>query len=171
MVREIDARDYSFSRATGDRAREFERFATETSARLPEEHTVKVARLNALTGTPTQISSTDSPPSQSDLIGAALSHVQSISATLGFAPSTPAEFVPDSRVQETSARTRIVHLRQQYRGIPVFQMARAVRFTGKGQIADVRGDNVQVARRSGRRSSNRCDPRCRHRRGTCLPGG
>jgi extracellular elastinolytic metalloproteinase len=76
------------------------------------------------------------------MISAALAEATTSPAAMGFSPGEPAEFVPDPIVQKTSAGSHIVHLQQQYRGIPVFQMARAVHFTEQGDMSDMMGDNA-----------------------------
>jgi extracellular elastinolytic metalloproteinase len=62
--------------------------------------------------------------------------------TFGFAPGEAAEFVPDPTVQRTSSGAAAVHLQQYYSGIPVFQMARTVRFTTQSEVIDAVGENT-----------------------------
>ena len=66
------------------------------------------------------------------LVEKALTFVQQQRNNLGFAAADPVEFVPDPTVQVTSVGAAAVHLQQYYRGLPVFQMARTVRFSPGG---------------------------------------
>ena len=54
------------------------------------------------------------------------------------------EFVPDPVVQRTSSGSAAVHLHQMYRGIPVFQMTRTVRFSPQSEVVDAAGDNAPL---------------------------
>ena len=144
MVREIDTRDFGYVRGDATRMADLSTAAEAVSGVLPGTHTVRVGDLNPMTGTPSTVVSSDAPTSQGSLVQQALDHVNRLSAALGFAAGEPAEFVPDPNVQRTSAGSAIVHLHQQYHGIPVFQMSRTVRFSPSEQITDVVGDNVSL---------------------------
>jgi len=131
MPREIDTRDWS---------------ARRTAPTTTPGADATVGRVNSLTGSPAEISvaSGTRAANPAEMISAALAEAANSTATLGFGPGEPAEFVPDPIVQQTSAGTHIVHLQQQYYGVPVFQMARAVRFTQAGEMADMAGDNAPL---------------------------
>jgi extracellular elastinolytic metalloproteinase len=147
MVREIDTRNFSYNRADETRTRELSSFASSVSEQLPGDHTVSVSYINSLTGTPNVLRSSNAQSisgSRLELIEQALEHVQQTSRALGFAPSEPVEFVPDPTVEQTSAESYAVHLQQDYRGIPVFQMTRTVRFSPNREITEVVGNNVNL---------------------------
>ena len=78
------------------------------------------------------------------LIERALTFARSQSTNLGFAAGSPAEFAPDPVIQRTSSGAAAVHLKQQYRGLTVFQMSRAVRFSPSGQVVDATGDTAAI---------------------------
>ena len=147
MPKNIDTRDFSFSRASSSFA-----VADAVSDSLPGEHRVAVERVNKFTGSTDNLQSSNAPvafeampgqpPGDADLIEVALNHVKSVAPALGFAPTEKVEFVPDPNVKTTSAGTRVVNLQQQYRGIPVFHMERAVWFQKSGEIQNVTGTNV-----------------------------
>jgi extracellular elastinolytic metalloproteinase len=70
----------------------------------------------------------------------ALEHLRSLR---GFA-DLPAEFAADPRVVRTSAGGATVHLRQQFKSIPVFLGAQAVRFHPDGQVDSSIGNAVAI---------------------------
>ncbi len=144
MVREIDTRNFSANRATEPRASELNNAASLVSESLPGEHTVSVSYLNSLTGTANLLRSSSAPSTEGPIIEQALSHVRQTTTALGFAPSNPAEFIPDPFVEQTSAGSSVVQLHQTYLGIPVFQMARTVRFTPERAIKEVAGNNADL---------------------------
>lgn len=157
MPKNIDTRDFSFSRVSNNFAD-----ADAVSDSLPGEHRVTVDRVNKFTGSTDNLQSRNAPVefegmsegaesdtavmevAQSDaaLIEVALEHVEAVAPALGFAPTEKAEFVPDPHVKATSTGTRVVNLQQHYRGVPVFHMERAVWFERTGQIQNVTGTNV-----------------------------
>jgi len=147
MPKNIDTRDFSFSRASTNFAD-----AEAVSDSLPGEHRVNVERVNKFTGSTDNLQSSDAPvsfemspgetPSDAELIEVALDHVTSVAPALGFAPTEKIEFVPDPNVKTTSVGARVVNLHQQYHGIPVFHMERAVWFQKSGEIQNVTGTNV-----------------------------
>ena len=47
-------------------------------------------------------------------------------------------------MQRTSAGAAAVNLKQTYRGLPVFQMSRTVRFNPAGQLVDAAGDTAAI---------------------------
>jgi extracellular elastinolytic metalloproteinase len=144
MVCEKDSRDFSYNCADADRTNELRSFANEVSDALPGTHRVNISRVSRMTGSTAVLSSTNAQTEGGSLIERALVHVQATSTALGFAASEPPEFVPDPYIQTTSSGSSIVHLQQRYRGIPVFEMSRTVRFSASGEVKDVVGDNISI---------------------------
>jgi extracellular elastinolytic metalloproteinase len=137
MPREKDTRDYSVTRQASTGAED-----TAVRARA----TVNAApRRNAVTGAPAWLT-VDKPTDGGDYVAAAIKHVRdsTVSKGLGFSDEESPEFVPDPHVQQTSAGTRVVHLQQQYKGIPIFEMSRSVQFDSAGRIERFVGDNISV---------------------------
>lgn len=149
MPKNIDTRDFTFSRTTEGFA---DNVALAVSSVLSGDHEVHVERVNPFTGTPTNLRSVNAGsafgfesglvPSDQSLMARAIDHVRMTAPALGFSATEAPEFVPDPNVKETSSGERVVNLQQQYRGIPLFQMERAVLFDPAGAIQSVRGDNV-----------------------------
>src|SRR5207253_465014 len=146
MAKNLDTRDFNFTRTGFGFAT---KAAASVSSALPGDHEVRVERFNAFTGSPTALRSVNAgsafglapglgAPDQS-FITRAIDHVRIAAPALGFAPAEVPEFAPDGGVKETSTGERVVNLRQQYRGIPVFQMERAVLFDARGAIQNVTG--------------------------------
>ncbi|MER8929197.1 M20/M25/M40 family metallo-hydrolase [Mesorhizobium sp. M0859] len=102
------------------------------------------SRRNAVTGSPAVVASAGSTPGQGSLVEKALAFARSQSTNLGFAAGSPAEFAPDPVVQRTSSGAAAVHLKQQYRGLSVFQMSRTVRFSPTGDVVDAAGDTAAI---------------------------
>jgi extracellular elastinolytic metalloproteinase len=144
MVRKIDTRNFTINRATDAQSTELSRSASLVSDQLPGTHTVSVPALNSFTGTPNSLLSSNAPSTAGSLIDQALSFVTQASAAFGFTPDEPVEFVPDPTIETTSSESKAVHLHQSYRGIPVFQMVRTVRFSPDNAISDVVGNNVNL---------------------------
>lgn len=116
--------------------------AVETSPNLPWPFPVKVSKVNPQTGNAGKIVSEHDPAVGK--IDQALNHVRRIAPALGFTTDVPPQFVPDPHIQSNSSGTSVVHLHQLYHGVPVFQMARDVRFTPTGTIKDVVGGSVRI---------------------------
>src|SRR5207244_3693336 len=55
---------------------------------------------------------------------------------------TTTDFVPDAAVRRTSSGAMAVNLHQYFRGIPLFQMTRMVRFDTTGRPTDAAGDSA-----------------------------
>jgi extracellular elastinolytic metalloproteinase len=148
MSKNLDTRDFRFIRERNVRA-EAERVSNDV---LKGDHVVAVTRVNRFTGGAEHLLSANAPsvvsispgqgPSDPSLIAAALDHLQKASPALGFAREEAAEFVPDPHVKRTSAGERVVNVQQQYRGIPVFHMERAIRFDPSGALQSVSGSSV-----------------------------
>jgi extracellular elastinolytic metalloproteinase len=145
MIKEIDQRDFSFSRATAERSAALESFASTASNAMPGEGAVRVRKLNAMTGTPARLEAESAPAVTGDLIAEALQQVRALAQPLGFeAAGEPPEFAADPHVQKTSGDVSVVHLQQRYRGVPVFQMTRSVQFTADRQPRVIAGDHAPL---------------------------
>lgn len=148
MPKYIDKRDFSFNRITTNFAAE----ATSVSDDLPGNHRVNVERVNPFTGSAEQLRSVNAGsafaampgfgPTAQSLIEMAQEHLRVTAPAIGFGPGERVEFVPDPNVKETSTGERVVNLQQQYHGIPVFQMERAVLFGQGGAVQTVTGTSV-----------------------------
>ncbi|NJP11985.1 MAG: hypothetical protein HC866_23020 [Leptolyngbyaceae cyanobacterium RU_5_1] len=144
MAQSIDTRNFDINRATQARIDELSQAASFVSTQLPANHAVDVSSINSLTGTPNTLVSNNAPSVEGALIDHALNFVSQASPAFGFSPGEPVEFVPDPNIQSTRAGSQVVHLQQSYRGIPVFQMVRTVRFSSNREITDVVGNNVDL---------------------------
>lgn len=104
------------------------------------------ARENALTRSPAIVAAAEigQDSTNKSLIDRALDFVQRQPAAFGMTAGQTAEYVPDTAVQRTSAGAAAINLKQTYRGIPVFQMSRMVRFDPQGQIVDAAGDTASI---------------------------
>lgn len=148
MAKCVDKRNFGFNRDTTN----FATAALSVSDSLPGNHRVSVERVNPFTGSAEQLRSVNAGsafadiaglgPSPQSLIEMAQSHLQATASAIGFGPGERVEFVPDPHVKETSTGERIVNLQQQYHGIPVFQMERAVLFDSGGAVQSVTGSSV-----------------------------
>jgi extracellular elastinolytic metalloproteinase len=144
MAHAIDTRNFTTNSATAARINQLSQAASAVSEQLPGTQEISVPALNSLTGTPNRLLSTNAPSTAGSLIDRALSFVAQTSPVLGFAPGEPVEFVPDPSIETTSSDSKAVHLQQSYRGIPIFQMVRTVRFSPDNAISDVVGNNVNL---------------------------
>ena len=75
----------------------------------------------------------------------ALEQVRSLGGAMGLTAAQPPEFVADPHVMATSSGAVAVHLQQQFKGIPIFQAAQAVRFGPDGTLQETAGASVPVA--------------------------
>jgi extracellular elastinolytic metalloproteinase len=144
VSREIDRRDFSANKATAARKAELRSLASDASGHLPEAHRIRIERFDATTGNPRVIISESAPAETSNYVQRALNHVQTIGRALGLEASQPTEFVPDPNIQQTSSRAVAVHLQQQYKGIPIFQAQKTVRFAPDGTLTETAGSSVTV---------------------------
>lgn len=71
----------------------------------------------------------------------ALEHVRSLEGFAGL----PAEFEADPRASRTSAGAVTVHLRQQFKSIPVFLAAETVRFAPTGEVESATGSTFNIS--------------------------
>ena len=145
MAREVDRRDFSVNKVTRIRETELESIASEVSEHLPGAHRLRIKKFDSNTGNPSMIASESAPSERGNYIQRALDHMQGIRRALGFAATQPAEYVADPNVQETSSGAVAVHLQQQYKSIPIFQAAQAVRFSPDGTLKETAGTTVTVA--------------------------
>ena len=136
LTRELDTRIRSAGQATLTPAT--------PAAKLPADGIPLQNRTNALTGSPAVVSAAGPTPTDKSLVERALTFARSQSSNFGFAVGSPAEFAPDPAIQRTSSGGAAVHLKQQYRGLTVFQMSRTVRFSPLGQIVDAAGDTAPI---------------------------
>ena len=145
MTRELDRRDFSVNKVTAAQEAQLQARASEVSAHLPGTQQVRIASFDATTGNPRMIISEAAPAETGNYVQRALDYVRNISGVLGLAPTQPAEFVADPHIQRTSSNAVTVNLQQQYKGIPIFQAAQAVRFAPDGTLQDTTGSSVTVA--------------------------
>jgi extracellular elastinolytic metalloproteinase len=144
VSREIDRRDFSATRISPSREEELQSVAAEVSDRLPGEHRVAVAEVDATTGNAALVVSESAPAEREHYVRRALEHVQGIGQVLSLESTEPAEYVADEHVAETSSHAVTVHLQQQYKGIPIFQATQAVRFAPDGALTETGGSSVPV---------------------------
>lgn len=141
----LDTRDYKYVRDFNDKKAE-----RAASGNQPERHNVKIVGVNPFTGCAEQLQSVYSgrggrkrrPLTDKELIDRAQEHLKLAAPALGFGAKTTPEFTPDPHLKRTSAGTCVVNLRQYHRGIPVFQMERAVWMEANGAIQNVTGASV-----------------------------
>lgn len=144
MVREIDIREGA-DLLDDPRRETLQRAAARVSDHvLPGQHRVRVASFDPGTGNAAVVVSEDAAPGGTDYAGRALKHVQTISPVLGLTEDQPPEFAADPQVQTTSTGAVAVHLRQQYKGIGIYDAAETVRFHADGSIEEVAGRSVSV---------------------------
>lgn len=156
MPKNKDTRDFTYNRLA-EANFNADDSAESVSNALPGDHRVRVERVNSFTGSPDDVQSINArsgfpesdtageAPNDAALINEALNHVDSITPVLGFmGGGLKPEFVPDSFVKKTSAGTSVVSLQQQYKGVPVFAMERAVIFDSLGGIKNTTGTNVEL---------------------------
>lgn len=118
--------------------------AADVSDRLPGEHRVAVAAVDATTGNPALVVSESAPAERENYVRRALEHVQGIGEVLSLEATEPAEYVADEHVAETSSHAVTVHLQQQHKGIPIFQATQVVRFAPDGSLSETAGSSVPV---------------------------
>lgn len=144
MAREIDRRDHAKNRATAERGAELAAIAAAASDGLSGAHRVRVRRLDAATGNPTEIISEQAPAQTGNYLQRALDHVHGIGRVLGLTATQPAEFIADPNIQRTSSGAVSVHMQQYYKGIAIFQAAETVRFAPDGRLTQTVGSCVTV---------------------------
>ncbi|NEA30678.1 M36 family metallopeptidase [Streptomyces sp. SID13031] len=151
MAREVDLRKETAASAAAastvaeERREELHAAAEAVSADLPGEHDLQIVSFDATTGNPAVVVSRDAPASHGDYVRRALSHVQNVGPALGLAPEQAPEYLADPGYQTTSADGVAVHLRQQYKGIGVYEASETVRFDPTGQLLEVAGRSYTIA--------------------------
>ena len=143
MSREIDRRDFTADRSEV-RQTELESIASEVSQDLQGDHRISISNFDAATGNPAAVVSEDAPAEEGNYVQRALDHVQTISGALGLVATQPTEFTPDPNVQTTSSGATVVHLQQQYKGVPIFQAAQTVRFAPDDKLSETVGSSVTI---------------------------
>lgn len=142
MVHEIDVRE-AVDRVDDGRHEALQAAAEEVSDRvLPGDHRLRVMSLDATTGNAAVVTSYDATPGGGDHVARALRHLQRISPALGLTADQAPEYVADPVEQTTSSGAVAVHLRQQYKGILIYDAAETVRFEPDGSIREVAGRSV-----------------------------
>jgi len=119
-----------------------------TELRLPGGRRANVVAEHRFTGSPACIRPRgDAPVAGASPVARALAYVRDLTTALA-APGEVLEWVPDPRLYETGAGRRVVHLHQQYRGIPVFEAMRTVIFAADsvagGALYEVLGAHVAL---------------------------
>ena len=143
MTRKIDTRDFSYFAGQG-RLAEAKSAAAALTGTAGDSVSLSVRGESGLTGSPKALTIEAAPPVEEGLIEHALKQVREASAALGFAAATLSEFTPDPNVYATSSGSKVVHLHQHHRGIPVFGMTRTVRYTRDNRLRSMSGDNVEI---------------------------
>jgi extracellular elastinolytic metalloproteinase len=144
MIHDIDVRE-PLDRVDDDRRAALDAAAEEVSDNvLPGDHRVRVMSLDAGTGNAAVVTSHDASPGDGDHVARALRHLQRISPALGLTADQAPEYVADPAEQTTSAGAVAVHLRQQYKGILIYDAAETVRFEPDGSIREVAGRSVSA---------------------------
>jgi histidinol phosphatase-like enzyme len=150
MAGGIDLRDQILARRSKENISEhLDRFVAEISesnqASGESGEPVQVEGYNALTRTPHVIIP---PPgfgaegAAGDRIGQALSLAAGLLSSAGFEAGEAPTFTADPAVGKTSGGAEAVYLHQYYRGVPIFEMSRRVRFDADGNPMDLVGDHV-----------------------------
>jgi len=137
--REVDVREFAPRRLTDASCRALHARAEAVSDQLAGAHRIRITGFNTFTGTPSTVVSDDAPSCTGDWMQRAFDHVQSVSAALSPGTARVPQFQPIPHVAETGAGARVVHLRQHYAGIPIFQASLTVRFAPDGRLIDALG--------------------------------
>jgi extracellular elastinolytic metalloproteinase len=147
MAREVDLRNEAASAESvaPERRAELHAAAEAASAGLPGAHDVQIVSFDASTGNPAVVVSRDAPAADGDFVRRALAHVQNVGPALGLAPQQAPEYLADPGYQTTSADGVAVHLRQQYKGIGVYDASETVRFDPDGHLLEVAGRSYTIA--------------------------
>lgn len=131
-------------RTSPERAEHLADAAARISDGLPGEHRVHVASLDRATGNAAVIVSHRPEAGGEDFVRRALDHVRHLGPALGLAAEQPPEFQADPHVQRTSSGGAAVHLRQLYKGIPIYEASETVRFDPEGRLTEVAGRSHTV---------------------------
>lgn len=154
MAAEIDVRreegrppraDVRSGTVEPDRREHLHAAAEEASSRLLGDHEVRIVSFDAESAGAAVLVSSDAPAAAGEYLTRALQHVHVVGDALGLAPEQPQEFVADPGYQTTSTGGVAVHLRQQVKGVPVYDAAETVRFDADGRVLEVAGRSYAVA--------------------------
>ena len=143
MIQEFDSRD-DVDRTSEERVETLQERAEEVSDALPGDQRISVVSFDRATGNAAVVVSHRGEQGGEDFVRRALDHVQRIGPALGLAAEQPPEFQADPLVQRTSAGGAAVHLRQQYKGIAIYEASATVRFDPNGRLTEVAGRNHTV---------------------------
>ena len=144
MIREIDART-TVDRLDDARREALHEAATSVSDDvLPGQHRIRVASFDPATGNAAVVVSDDAGAQPGDYVARAIRHVQRIGPALGLTAEQAPEYAADPTEQATSTGAVAVHLRQLYKGIPVYDASETVRFDADGRLLEVAGRSVSV---------------------------
>ncbi len=146
MTREIDRRDFSVNRSTPARTNQLKEHALAVSEHLPADHEIEIKKFDATTANPSLISSKNAPEEKNNYVQRALDHLVNISPVLGLELNQPTEFILDPTISKTSSNAVRVNFLQQYKGIPIFEVAQMVRFTPEGRLNDVSGSSITISK-------------------------
>ncbi len=141
MSREMDVRDFGINRAGSAREKALRSEAFNISSRT---RSVGIARFDSFTGNPALINVTEEMGEKGNYVQRALNYVQRSRKTLGISDAQSAEFMADPNYQTTSSGAVAVHLRQNYKGIKIFQAAQTIRFDPNGSIQGATGSTFTV---------------------------
>lgn len=143
MSTEVDRRDEQPGRLTPQRQAELRARAAEVTGVDPDLR-VRIEEFDARTGNPQRVVLSGTQPGRKRFVERALEHTRAIAPALGLAPTQTPEFSADPAVAETTSGAAAVHLRQEYKGIPIFGADTTVRFSPDGAVAEVVGTTVTV---------------------------
>src|SRR6478735_6256109 len=144
MIREIDART-PVDRLDDARREALHEAATSVSDEaLPGQHRIRVASFDQATGNAAVVVSDDARARTGDYVARAIRHVQRIGPALGLTADQAPEYAADPSEQATSSGAVAVHLRQLYKGIPIYDASETVRFDADGRLLEVAGRSVSV---------------------------
>lgn len=149
MSREVDRRELNANKLTSAREAELRALASRISDELHGAPLVTIVQFDAMTGNPGGVRFEwllTVPTGEGGHIQRALALIHKISRVLGLAPGQSAEFMANSHVQATSSSAKVVHLRQQYKGIPIFESILTVRFAQDSTLTETIGRCVTVDR-------------------------
>lgn len=144
MSRQLDRRNTNINRLTPSREGELRTAAAAVSECLPGTHRIHITSFDPSTGNPAAILSEAAPAESGNYTQRALDHVRNIGRALGFTAAQAAEYVADPDYQRTSSGAVAVHLQQTYKGIPIFQAAKTVRFEPNGAIRETVGCTLTI---------------------------
>ena len=124
--------------------------AEKVSENLEGPHKIKIEKFDKTTGNFAEIISEEAPVppepiDSSNYVKRADQYLHSISPALGFGRLQIPEFKMDQTPQVTSSNGKIVHGRQTYQSIDIFQSGTSVRFDSKDAIKGVKGNIITVS--------------------------